>query len=237
MPNNYFKFKQFTVHQDKTAMKVGVDSVLLAAWTDINNINSILDIGTGTGLLSLMLAQKSDAKITAIEIDKSAYNQAVANVNISKWKTQIQVILTTFQNFYDNSSKFDLIICNPPYFINSLKSSQKQRNTARHDDNLSLYDLFKGVKKILSEKGKMTLIYPYEQKELLLKVANHYNLYPSKELIVRGNENKQPNRIIIELLHQRIKIKTEEINIRNSATNSYSEKYKEITKDYYLSKM
>jgi len=234
MPNNYFKFKQFTVYQDKTAMKVGVDSVLLAAWTNVNNVNSILDIGTGTGLLSLMLAQKTDAKITAIEIDKDAYSQAIENINISKWKTQIQVVLTSFQNFHDNNSKFDLIICNPPYFINSLKSLQKQRNTARHNDDLSLNDLFKGVKKILSEKGRMTLIYPYEQKELLFEVANNYKLYPSKALIIRGNENKKPNRIIIEFLHQKTEIKTEKINIRNSATNSYSGKYKEITKDYYL---
>jgi len=235
MSNNYLKFKQFTIYQDKTAMKVGVDSVLLGAWTVVDSSNSILDIGTGTGLLGLMLAQKSKAKITAIEIDESAFKQAVENVADSKWNMKIKVLNISLQDFCkDNNSKFDLIISNPPYFINSLKSIQKQRSIARHDGSLNLDDLFSGVKKLLSLKGKFSLIYPYEQKEQLLKMSENYNLYPIKILIVRGNENKKPNRVIVEFTYNKTEIEIKEINIRNSLTNTYSDKYKEITKNYYL---
>lgn len=216
-------------------MKVGVDSVLLGAWTVTKNAKSILDIGTGTGLLSLMLAQKSDANITAIEIDKGAFSQAVENVVLSKWKTQIKLIYSSFQDFYtDSNDKFDLIICNPPYFINSLKSLHKQRNTARHNDSLNLNDLFKGASKLLSSKGKLNLIYPYEQKKQILKHSERNNLYPSKMLFVKGNENKKPNRIIVEFTHQKVEFETDEINIRNTLANKYSNEYKELTKDYYL---
>ena len=114
------------------------------------------------------------------------------------------------------------------------ESSQKSRNTARHNDELSLYDLFLGVKKLLSANGKLSLIYPYEQKEQLFNTAEKFNLHPSKTLIIRGNENKEPNRIIAEFTRQKIEIKTAEIAVRNSLTNSYSAEYKDITKNYYL---
>ncbi len=215
-------------------MKVGVDSVVLGAWANAKGSKSILDIGTGTGLLSLMLAQKSEAKITAIEIDKNSYNQATENIENSKWKSRIEIIHVSFQNFVQETKKyFDLIICNPPYFINSLKSPEKLRNTARHDDNLSLDDLFSGSKTILSKNGSLNLIYPYQQKDYLFLTAEKYGFYPAKELIIKGNKNKEPNRIIIAFKFQKVNIQTEILCIRNLDSN-YTKEYKKLTKDYYL---
>ncbi len=234
MSNNYFKFKQFTIYQDKTAMKVGVDSVVLGAWTTTKKVKSVLDIGTGTGLLSLMLIQKTEVKITAVEIDKSSYNQAIDNVNDSKWKSRIDVIHSSFQEFVNKTKEsYDLIICNPPYFVNSLKSSAENRNKARHDDNLSLDDLFSGSKAILTEKGSLNLIYPYLQKTDLINVAKKYGFYPIRLLILRGNKNKKPNRIIAEFRFQEAELETEELCVRD-VENNYTEEYKQLTKDYYL---
>ncbi len=215
-------------------MKVGVDSVVLGAWTKIKKAKSILDIGTGTGLLSLMLAQKSEAKIIAIEIDQNSYYQAVENVASSKWEDRVGVIHSSFQEFVNKTKdSFDLIICNPPYFINSLKSPEKNRNTARHDNHLSLDDLFSGSKGILSENGRLNLIYPYGQKLNLIGIAEKYGFYPVKLLVIRGNENKNPNRIIVEFKFIESKMETEELCVRN-LTNDYTVEYKELTKDYYL---
>ena len=215
-------------------MKVGVDSVVLGAWTKIEKAKSILDIGTGTGLLSLMLAQKSEAKITAIEIDQKSYYQAVENVLSSKWEDRIGVIHSSFQELVNETrTKFDLIICNPPYFINSLKSPKENRNKARHDDSLSLDELFSGSKKVLSENGSLNLIYPYGQKPNLIGIAEKYGFYPIKLLVIRGNENKNPNRIIVEFKFQKTNLEIDELRIRD-LTNDYTKKYKDLTGDYYL---
>ncbi|MEN8121254.1 MAG: methyltransferase [Bacteroidota bacterium] len=234
MSNNYFKFKQFTVYQDKTAMKVGVDSVVLGAWTKSENAKSILDVGTGTGLLGLMLAQKSDAKITAVEIDEDSYHQAVENITNSRWKSRVDVIHSSFQDLVNEpKDRFDLIICNPPYFVNSLKSPEKNRNTARHDDDLSLDDLFLGSKLVLSENGSLNLIYPYKQKDNLIGVAKRFGFYPAKFLLIQGNRNKEPNRIVVEFKFQETKVQTEILCVRD-LENNYTKEYKQLTKDYYL---
>ncbi|MBN1253104.1 MAG: methyltransferase [Bacteroidales bacterium] len=235
MSNSYFKFKQFNVNQDKTAMKVGVDSVLLGAWTKVENSKLILDVGTGTGLLSLMLAQKSNAKITSIEINEDAYNQAIENVNNSIWKNRISVINISLQNFVEIcKDKFDLIICNPPYFVNSFKSPENSKNTAKHNEELSLNDLFEGVKLLLCEKGKFSLVYPFEQKEMLIKTAENKKLFPVEISKISGNENKKPNRIFVKFSHEKAEVIYSEIYIRDSLSGEYTDEYKKLTKDYYL---
>ena len=235
MSNNYFKFKQFAIYQDKAAMKVGVDSVVLGAWTVVKDTKNILDVGTGTALLSLMLAQKSGAKITAIEINEDAYNQAVENVNDSKWADRVEVRCISLQNFAkENEKRYDLIICNPPYFTGSLKSPDQNRNNARHDDNLSLEDLFAGSKKLLIMGGNLNLIYPFRQKEQLLQSAAKYDFYPAKVLNLRANEKKEPYRIILQFVIDKVETVVEELQIRNTETDDYSTAFKELTKEYYL---
>ncbi len=242
MSNNYFKFKQFTVYQDKTAMKVGVDSVLLGSWTECNDAQNILDIGTGTGLLALMLAQKSDAKITAIELENEAYEQACENVRNSKWNN-ISIVHSSVQAYAEQTnSTFDLIICNPPYFHKSFAANDYQRNIARHDNNLTISVLVQCVSQLLSDKGSFYVIFPYDRKDELLSKAAERNLQAVKILAVRGNENKNPNRILVRFEFGKPisasnynKLCEEDVlSIRNSTLNQYSSKYRELTKDYYL---
>lgn len=242
MSNNYFKFKQFIIYQDKAAMKVGVDSVLLGSLVKCDNANEVLDIGTGTGLLALMIAQKTTAKITAIEIDENAYLQAGENIKNSKWNN-IKLINTSVQEFKQNvNKKFDLIICNPPYFSKSLNSSNMQRSVARHDNHLPISELFESVSYLLSYYGKFYMIYPYDRKTEVLDIAKKLELIPYYILSVKGNEKKNPNRVIFEFGHNAplnnnskyVLTEEQELIVRNSITNQYTGDYMELTKDYYL---
>ena len=164
MANSWFKFKQFTIHQNDTAMKVGTDGVLLGAWTKIKtDTQNILDIGTGTGLIALMLAQKtlSSSQIDAVELDQLAYQQAKENFKLSNWSQKLQAINQSIQEFTINTSKkYDLIISNPPFFRNSFASKNTQRQIARHTDSLSYDDLLYSVKKILLDDGIFQLSFP-----------------------------------------------------------------------------
>ena len=154
MPNTSFAFKQFTIKQDRCAMKVGTDAVLLGCWVIPNGSKTILDIGTGTGVIALMLAQKTDAFIDAIDIDENAVKQAQENISDSKFSQRIKVTLNSFQDYSkDTDKRFDLIVSNPPYFEQSLKSTDEQRSQARHAYVLPFEELLDGVVKILNPKG------------------------------------------------------------------------------------
>lgn len=152
MSQPFFQFKQFTVWHDKCAMKVGTDGVLLGAWTPVESSARILDIGTGTGLVALMLAQRCSASVIALEIDETAAQQAAENITRSPWGNRIEVVCQDFRLYSNknNSLKYDTIVSNPPYFTDSLKCPDSQRNTARHNDNLSYEELLKGVSNLLS---------------------------------------------------------------------------------------
>jgi len=235
MGNPYFKFKQFTVFQDKTAMKVGVDGVLLGAWVKAGEAKNILDIGAGTGLLSLMLAQKSNVPIAAIEIDENAFIQAKENFRKSTWNDRISIIQSSVQDYVKSTSeKFDLIICNPPYFTESLKSKDNQRNLARHDNLLLMNDLIGHVCDLLSDNGRFCMIYPYDKLEILLKEGERQGLYPSKLLEVKGTEQKQPNRLIVEFSFKQSNCSPITLVVRDASSKDYTIEYKNITKDYYL---
>ena len=152
MANNYFSFKQFTIYQDKSAFKVGTDGVLLGAVTDITGIRSILDIGSGTGLISIMLAQRSDAAITAIEPDLESFIQTAENVSRCKWNDRIKVEHTDLQKFSPDQGKYDLIVTNPPYFSGSLKSPDLRKSATRHNDSLTTAELLKGVDRLINDE-------------------------------------------------------------------------------------
>lgn len=216
-------------------MKVGVDGVLLGAWVNVENAKNVLDIGVGTGLLSLMLAQRTNAVIEAIEIEKNAYGQAQTNIEKSKWAERISIHHLSLQKFVlNNKRRFDYIICNPPYFSNSLNSLDKQRNLARHNDSLSLIELFEAVNILLSEKGMFGLIYPFESKKVLLEKAGDFNFFPSRILNVKGSEKKEPNRVLIEFTKDSSSCKEESLIVRDFSTNDYTESYKKLTRDFYL---
>jgi len=235
MGNSWFQFKQFMINQDKTAMKVGVDSVLLGSWVSFSNSKNILDIGAGTGLLSFMAEQKSNAKITAIEIEKNAFLQCKENILLNKKENNIEVYNISIQEFANNyNKKFDHIICNPPYFENSFLSENNLKNTARHTNELSYNELTVSVDKLLSKDGIFSVILPFEKRDIFVQLSIQSKLFCFREIIIFPKENKQANRIILEFSKLEKEFITERIIIRDSETNQYTTQYKELTKDFYL---
>jgi tRNA1Val (adenine37-N6)-methyltransferase len=233
MGEQCFKFKQFVIHQDKCAMKVGTDGVLLGAWVDLPKTGNFLDIGTGTGLLSLMMAQRSQAKITAIECIEQASKQAKENIQISPWASQIQVIQENIEN-YNSDVKFDFIISNPPFFNNSQLAPNLERNTARHTLHLSPETLIKQVNRLLSINGSFACIYPPAEAEIIEKIANKLNLFCNKKAFVYPTQEKRPHRKMLTFGYRNQSCQTENIIIETEVRHKYTERYKELTKDYYL---
>ena len=194
MSNSTFKFKQFTIHQDKCAMKIGTDAVLLGAWVDIgNNPFSIFDIGSGTGILALMLAQRCHAEvIDAIEIDENAYEQCVDNFENSPWSDRLFCYHASLEEFADEvEDAYDIIISNPPFYSEDFKSDNSQRDLARFVDALPFEHLLKSVSKLLSEKGRFSVIIPFKEEENFIGLASEVNLFPNRILRVKGNPNSE----------------------------------------------
>jgi tRNA1Val (adenine37-N6)-methyltransferase len=235
MSNGSFAFKQFTIKQDKCAMKVGTDAVLLGAWIIPNGSKKILDIGTGTGIIALMLAQKSPASILAIDIDKDSTEQAQLNVAQSNFRN-IVVENISFQALAQiTNEKFNLIVTNPPYFIDSLKSNDGNRTIARHADLLPFEDLLSGVKKLLDEKGKFCLILPKKEAELFREMAKQKGLYLSKLLRIRTRSDKDSEkRHIMQFEFKETEFSESTLVIESDRNMKYSDEYRELTKDYYL---
>jgi tRNA1Val (adenine37-N6)-methyltransferase len=234
MSNSYFKFKQFTVRQDKTAMKVGIDSVLLGSWVAASGSEkNVLDVGTGTGLLALMMAQKiSGATIVACEIDEYACEQACENISSSAWNDRITVVNTDIRTYTCTDEKFDLIICNPPYFEKSLKSKNSERNLARHNDCLPFPDLMDCVHRLLRDTGRFALIVPEEKAGQITELAAGKKLFPVRRLNVKPKETKPVNRVILEFSYT--PQPTEEHTLTVRTEDGYSADYKLITGDFYL---
>ena len=212
MSNPFFQFKQFTIRHDKCAMKVGTDGVLLGAWAGTESCNRILDIGTGTGLIALMLAQRSKAAIDAIDIEADACLQAQASTHL-----------------------YDLIVSNPPYFVDSLKCPNLQRNTARHTDTLTLEDLLQYSRKLLTPQGRIALILPYDQKDRLTDCIQTQNLFLSKEVSVIPVPDAQPKRLLAELTSEppASPAFSDRLTIE-IARHRYTDEYINLTKDFYL---
>jgi tRNA1Val (adenine37-N6)-methyltransferase len=234
MNTNAFQFKQFNVLHDRAAMKVGTDAILLGAWSNIDKANSILDIGTGSGIIALMLAQRTNACIDAIEIDKSAAEQATENFILSTWKERLQLIHTSFQDYTKTcTKKYDLIVSNPPYFYNALKSPKSNKNLARHNDELPFDDLVSGIARLMSESGKACIILPHNESVLLKEYALKYELYCNFQTEVVSKAGLRPNRLLIKFSKRKHEIETSSLRILNEDL-SYTEAFKSLTKDFYL---
>ena len=237
--NKPFRFKEFTVHQDKTAMKVGTDGVLLGVWCSLNEyLDSILDIGSGTGLLSLMMAQRCDAlTIDAVEIDENAYEQTVENFEQSDWGDRLFCYHTSFQDFVkemiEEDEKYDLIISNPPFYTDDYETKDKARNSARFTSSLSFKELVFGSSNLLSEEGKLAMIVPYKEEEHIISLSLETNLFPLRICRVKGTTSSEIKRSLIEFSFEEKEVKQEELIIEVSR-HVYTEKYIELTKDFYL---
>jgi tRNA1Val (adenine37-N6)-methyltransferase len=234
MPNQYFRFKQFAIRQERSAMKVGTDGVLLGAWVNTGEAKRILDVGTGTGLIALMMAQRCNAIIDAVEIDEPSANQAKDNVETSRWSDRVSIYQEAFQDFASKSTqKYDLIVSNPPYFIKSLKPPEVARTVARHTDQLPYSDLLLGISKLLAKGGRFAGIFPYVEGNVFVAEASVYGLYCSKRVSVLGKTQGTVKRILLEFSQEKIPLVQEKLAIRD-IESEYSTEYINLTKDFYL---
>jgi tRNA1Val (adenine37-N6)-methyltransferase len=235
MAHQEFVFKQFKITQDKCAMKVGTDAVLLGSWVNTSNANTILDIGTGTGIIALMLAQRSNAMIDAIDIDNNAFVQASENVAACKWKEHIHVHHISLQQYARvTDKKYDIIVSNPPYFVDSSKASEESRSNARHTDQLPYDDLLKGVLALLNPNGKFYVILPTKESEQFRDLAEENKLFLTKLTRVITRTDKPEKRWLMRFEFTRKSFSEDSITIEEDERHSYTEAYKELTKDYYL---
>ncbi|MFB2839386.1 tRNA1(Val) (adenine(37)-N6)-methyltransferase [Floridanema evergladense] len=234
MPNPFFRFKRFTVFHDRCAMKVGTDGVLLGAWANITNTQQILDIGTGTGLIALMLAQRSSAQIDAVEIDLDACNQARENIQNSPWSNRIQVYHNSIQNYTINCPKrYDLLISNPPFFINASKAAIEARSLARHTDFLNQLEILQTAEKLLCEHGRLAIIYPTEQAEIFQEKAEKLGFYCQCKLHVKSTLESPIKRILLEFGKSQLECQESAIVIE-TARHTYSAEFVNLIKDFYL---
>lgn len=225
-----FQFKQFAVHQNLNPQKVGTDSMLLGAWSNAKH-NHILDIGTGTGILALMLAQQNpNSTVVAIEPDLISLQEALTNFSESPFSNQIQGVHSSLQNF-KNDNKFDLIISNPPYFENSTLSENDSKNKARHTLELPIDVLYKHASALLSKDGYLNLIFPFDMEEVHFSIAHKQNLLPSKILRTK-KENGEFKRTLVSYSFKNENAEESEMIVKFT-DNSYSKDYVEITKDFY----
>lgn len=237
MSNSFFKFKKFTIYHDHCAMKVGTDGVLLGAWVNIANSKNALDIGCGSGLIAMMLAQRNiNLQVEAIDIDSGAIEQSDFNIDNSPFKGRIETKHVSVQDYSRVlKGKYDSIVSNPPYFIQSLKSPNNQRSNARHTESLPLSNLFQSVSILLSANGSFSLIFPHEQKVLLLATAKEYGLYPKKITNVFSTvQSSAPKRILIEFTRNETDYTETDLYIEEKR-HLYTEEYITLVKDFYLS--
>ena len=229
-----FQFKQFKIYQDLAGMKVGTDSIILGSTIKIKSkYKHIIDVGTGTGLLSLMIAQKSsNSDITAVEIDSNAFHQAKINIDKCKWRNRINLIHADAKQL-EIDHKYDLIICNPPYFSNSKQSIITSKNTARHQVELTFKDLLNIWDKIGNDDSDLACITPIIESEILYKMVKNHGNYLAYYLKVQSNPNSNPKRAVMLFSKNKMKTIKSELCIHNNE-GGYSEAYINMTKDFYL---
>lgn len=231
-----FIFKQFTIHQDQCAMKVGTDGVLLGAWTSLeNHPQSILDIGAGTGLIALQLAQRSSAEVVdAIELDDGAYEQCVANFEGSPWADRLFCYHAGFDEFVDEmDEQYDLIVSNPPFYSEEVESGDPSRDKARQNSSLPFDELLEGVSKLLSEKGIFSVIVPYKEESNFIVLAETSGLHPQRITRVRGNPNVEYKRSLMEFGFQEVETCIDELVIEEGR-HQYTKEYIGLTQAFYL---
>jgi tRNA1Val (adenine37-N6)-methyltransferase len=234
MANNYFSFKQFTVYQDKCAFKVGTDGVLLGASADVSGTRKILDIGTGTGLIALMLAQRCYAEISAIESDHDSFEQACSNVSQSKWHDRIKVVYAELQSYDPEDVRFDLIVTNPPYFTDSLKNPDMGKAATRHNVTLNNDELLKGVSRLMTEDGRLQVIMPYVEGNIFIAEAQEYGLYCSSILKIKPLPTSEIRRLILTFSGRKEKATEKFLTIEHGERHEFTEEYKKLTREFYL---
>lgn len=234
--NSYFKFKQFIILQDRCAMKVGTDGVLLGAWCSVHG-KSALDIGTGTGIIAIMLAQRNpQINVLGIEIDEDSAEQAEKNMKHSPWDKRLSCLHSDFRSYSTSTpERFDIIVSNPPYFMESLKGPTHTRNIARHADELPYSDLMKGVERLLNSNGIFSLVMPYVEGNLLIACASEYGLHCTRKTNVYSKRGKNIKRLLLEFEKKPVEtLRESHLYIEAEELNSFTPEYQALTKDFYL---
>jgi tRNA1Val (adenine37-N6)-methyltransferase len=228
-----FRFKNFNVDHSRSAMKVGTDGVLLGAWADVTDARQILDIGTGSGVIALMLAQRTadDVQIDAVEMEAEDAAQAIENISNSPWPGKIIVHHSSIQSFA-TSKKYDLIVSNPPFFINSFHPPDPRRIQVRHATSLSQKDLLNAVLSLLHETGKFNIILPAAEGETFVNLAGVTPLHVSRKTLFRGRASKPPERWLLEFTRQHSSVEENELVMYDG--DEWSVPYRRLTRDFYL---
>jgi len=229
-----FKFKKFSIQQSDSAMKVGTDGVLLGAWCDINNPERILDIGTGTGLISLMLAQRfPESQIVGVEVEPQACIEARANFEASDWSDRLSVIELPIQE-YETKEMYDLIVSNPPFFENSDHTKETARSLARSTQSLAFTELIFSVVNLLKEDGLFSVILPTNEGEGFRKHAEIQGLHCTQHCDVHPTPEKSSKRLLMTFSKRKAKMQSTDMIIEDGGRHQYSEEYKNLTQDFYL---
>ncbi|WP_422350026.1 tRNA1(Val) (adenine(37)-N6)-methyltransferase [Flagellimonas sp.] len=231
-----FQFKQFAIHQDRCAMKVGTDGVLLGAWTSLETQpDSILDIGAGTGLIALQLAQRSMAEvIDAIELDEDAYEQCVENFEASSWADRLFCYHAGLDEFVDEiGDTYDLIVSNPPFYSEEVTSGTEARDMARQNTSLPFDELLESVSQLLSPEGIFSVVIPFKEEKQFVDMASALGLHPRRLLHVRGNPNAPFKRSLLEFGLGETQLRMEELTIEQGR-HEYTEEYVALTGAFYL---
>lgn len=231
-----FRFKRFTVEQDRCAMKIGTDGVLLGAWVSLEKSrSSILDIGAGTGVVALILAQRSLAEtIDAIEIEEGAYEQCVENFESSDWADRLFCYHAGLDELVDQvDEKYDLIVCNPPFYSEDVSSGNVTRDMARQNVSLPFEELLEGVYKLLSSEGLFGTIVPFKEEKSFIALGSQSGLFPKRITRVRGNPSSEIKRSLLEFSFKQGVVAEEELTIEIKR-HEYTKEYIDLTKDFYL---
>ncbi len=242
MSSNSFAFKQFTIHQEKCAMKVGTDAVLLGAWAKTYGVRRVLDIGTGTGVIALMLAQRCGGQIDAIDIDEQTAEEAKENVRNSPWHNRVHVQNVSLQDFVrmhpgNLEDKYELIVSNPPYFNDALPSVEESRLRARHTVMLPFADLIHAATQLLSKDGKFYVILPAKEGEQFREMAEVKGLHLRRLTRVKTTPEKAEKRLLMQFgFTAKPQVSESVLVIEKDNLNAqhYTEEYVELTKEYYL---
>lgn len=235
MDSRPFFFKKFALFHHRSTMKIGTDAILLARWVEVSPDDEVLDIGTGCGLIPLMLAQKGIKSADAVEIDNDSYEEAAQNFCNSAWKSQLFAINEDVKRYAAHcTKKYDLIVSNPPFFFGDNIPEKEKKGLARHTNTLSYNDLLVTVKKLLKPDGRFALVLPARESLTFLKNAENQGFYLEKEMKIVPIKGKEPNRINMQLVvNQADNVKSETFVLRHP-DHSFTKEYKEFLKDYYL---
>ena len=230
-----FFFKKFGLFHHRSTMKIGTDTIILGRWVEVSEGDDVLDIGTGCGLLPLMLAQKGIKSADAVEIDRDSFEEAAQNFRNSAWNSQLLAINEDVKEYSNHcAKKYDLIVSNPPFYFGDNIPEKGKKGLARHTNTLSYKDLLVSVKKLIKPNGRFALVLPAIESKTFLKEAENQGFYLEKEMKIVPIEGKEPNRINMQLVVNQIDSIESETFILRNPDHSFTKDYKEFLKDYYL---